>query len=74
MLDTFPNALAIAFKRLMRQPVRRTWSPRSGVTAVISGLALLHIVLVTTGAMDCSWAMAKSLATSHSQTSKEEAL
>ena len=33
---------------------------------MIRVLALLHVVLVTTGAMDSSWAVAKSLAISHS--------
>jgi hypothetical protein len=41
---------------------------------MIRVLALLHVVLVTTGAMDSSWAMAKSLAMSPSQINKEEAL
>ena len=35
-------------------------------------VALLHVVLVTMGAMDRGWAMAKSLAMSHSQIIKEE--
>ena len=45
-----------------------------GVAAAIRILALLHVVLVTTGAMDSSWAMAKSLAMSHTPTNNEEAL
>jgi hypothetical protein len=34
---------------------------------MIRVLALPHVVLVTTGAMDSSWAMAKSLAMSHAR-------
>jgi hypothetical protein len=41
---------------------------------VIRVLALLHVVLVTSGAMDSSWAMAKSLGMSQSQIAKEEVL
>jgi hypothetical protein len=41
---------------------------------MIRVLALLHVVLVTTGAMDSSWAMAKSLAMSHTPINNEEAL
>ena len=41
---------------------------------MIRVLALLHVVLVTTGAMDSSWAMAKSLGMSHSQIPKMEVL
>jgi hypothetical protein len=41
---------------------------------MIRVLALLHVVLVTTGAMDSSWAIAKSLGMSHSQITKEEVL
>ena len=62
MLDFDPNALAITFERgTLRQADRRTkrLHPR-GVAAMIRVLALLHVVLVTTGAMDSSWAMAKA--------------
>jgi hypothetical protein len=38
---------------------------------MIRVLALLHVVLVTTGAMDSSWAIAKSLAMSHAPIIKE---
>jgi hypothetical protein len=38
---------------------------------MIRVLALLHVLLVTTGAMDSSWAIAKSLATSPSPITKE---
>ena len=38
---------------------------------MIRVLALLHVVLVTTGAMDSSWAMAKSFAMSHAPITKE---
>ena len=34
---------------------------------MIRVLTLLHFVLVTTGAMDSSWAMAKSVAMSHAR-------
>ena len=39
---------------------------------MIRVLALLHVVLVTTGAMDSSWAMAKSLAMSHAPITHED--
>jgi hypothetical protein len=38
---------------------------------MIRVLALLHVMLVTTGAMDSSRAMAKSLAMSHAPITKE---
>ena len=38
---------------------------------MIRVLALLHVVLVTIGAMDSSWAMAKSLAMSPAPIIKE---
>jgi hypothetical protein len=41
---------------------------------VIRVLSVLHVVLVTTGAMDSSWAMAKSLAMSQSQITEEQVL
>jgi hypothetical protein len=44
------------------------------MAATVRALALLHVVLVTTGATDSSWAMAKSLGMSHPQTTREEVL
>ena len=73
MLDIDPDALAIAFERRIRGKAdRRTAHPHPrGVAAMIRVLALLHVVLVTTGTMDSSWAMAKSLAMSHAPITHE---
>ena len=62
MLDIDPDALAIAFERRIRGKADRRTAAHphpGGVAAMIRVLALLHVVLVTTGAMDSSWAMAK---------------
>ena len=74
MLDFDPDA--IAFQRRFRgqRTSGRSVCIRRGVAAMIRVLALLHVVLVTTGAMDSSWAVAKSLAMSHSQITKEQVL
>lgn len=45
-----------------------------GAAALIRVLALIHVVLVTAGAKDSSWAMAKSLGMSQGQITREEVL
>jgi hypothetical protein len=74
MLELDPDAVAIALDhRIHGKPTAGRLRAR-GVAAAIRILALLHVVLVTTGAMDSSWAMAKSLAMSHTPINNEEEL
>jgi hypothetical protein len=71
MLDFDTDALGTAFERSIRgKRIGGRLHPR-GVVGLIRVLALLHVVLVTTGTMDSSWAMAKSLAVSHPPITKE---
>jgi hypothetical protein len=74
MLKLDPDPVAIAFDNRIHG--RRTAGRlrARGVAAAIRILALLHVVLVTIGAMDSSWAMAKSLAMPHTPIHDEEAL
>jgi hypothetical protein len=74
MLDIGPDPLATDLRASHpRQADWRTAHAR-GAAALIRVLALIHVVLVTTGAMDSSWAMAKSLGMSQPQIAKEEIL
>ena len=66
MLDFDPDAIALERRFRGQRIGGRSVCIRRGVAALIRVLALLHVVLVTTGAMDSSWAVAKSLAMSHS--------
>jgi acetyl-CoA carboxylase beta subunit len=76
VLDIDPDVLATDLRASHpRQADRRTAHARpGGAAAVVRVRALLHVVPVTIGAMDSSWAMAKSLGMSQSQITKEEIL
>jgi hypothetical protein len=74
MLDIDPLATDLRASHPRQADRRRAHARPGGAAAVIRVLALLHVVLVTTGAMDSSWAMAKSLGMSQSQIAKKEIL